>query len=132
MESSRLKDIYKNLKDDKIDVYLTGQHIGDCIKPYVVVKKGAVTKMAGYSTLINYFDLLCYVPKNQQTKIDEYIKAIRKSMLKISPMIKFNTTTSEPYFDESVQGFMVDLEYINYSKYNSEYYQKYFENEKEE
>lgn len=124
MENSRLKDIYKNLKQNNFDVYFAGQHKGDCTKPYVVVKPGITTKHATVSALIHYFDILCYVPKDKPSGLIEFISKVQKSLLQLSPMIKFNGAIQDSYFDESVNGWLADLEYINYSKYDSDVFQK--------
>ena len=124
MENSRLKDIYKTLKQNDIDVFFVGQHKGDCIEPYVVVKSGITTKHATVSALIHYFDILCYVPQNNPSELIEFISRVQKVMLQLSPMVKFNTTIQDSYFDDSVNGWLADLEYVNYSKYDSELFQK--------
>ncbi len=39
MTKSVLKQIYDCLKENGIDVYFAGQHEGECIKKYTVIKK---------------------------------------------------------------------------------------------
>lgn len=121
---SRLEDIYHCLKNQNFEVYYAGQHKGDCINPYVVVKPGLVMPYLQLSTNIAYYELLCYVPAKFPTKIETFKESVKTAMLEINPMVKFDNTETIPYFDNEVKGWMVDLTYKNYRKVNDKFYQK--------
>lgn len=123
MPKSRLEDIYDCLKSAGIDVYLSGQHKGECRSNYVVVKPGIVTKYLQLSTNIAYYELLCYVPADYPARIEHFKDQVKTAMLNISPMVKPSNMETNPYFDEAVKGWMVDITYQNYRKYNSKLYE---------
>lgn len=123
-ETTRLEDIFLHLKSAGIDVYLQGQHTGDCLDNYVVVKPGIVMPYLQTSTNICYYELLLYVPEKFPTQVERFKEQIKQIMLGLHPVIRYGNSESPPYFDEEVKGWMVDLTYTNYKKYDSVSYQK--------
>ena len=124
MPKSRLEDIYDCLKTAGIDVYFPGQHKGDCRSNYVVVKPGAVTKYMQFSTNVAYYELLCYSPADHPSETDKFKDQVKTSMLTIHPKVRYANMETAPYFDDSVKGWMVDITYQNYRKYDSKIYQQ--------
>lgn len=122
--STRLEDIYAHLKSKDFDVYLPGQHKGDCISSYVVVKPGVVTEYLSFSSNICYYELLCYTPEKYPTQMESYKERVKAAMLSLSPMIKFVQMETQPYHDEQVKAWMVDLTYRNIRKVDSELFQQ--------
>lgn len=123
-EKTRLEDIYDCLKSAGFDVYLPGQHKGNCTSSYVVVKPGVVTKYLQLSTNVCYYELLCYTPESQPTQIERFKEQVKTAMLTIGSMVKPSQMETAPYFDDEVKGWMVDITYQNYKKYNSKLYQQ--------
>lgn len=124
MAENRQKDIFLSLKKQGFEVYFPGQHVGDCLTKYVVVKQGVTSKLPGFSTMVRYFNILCYVPKDFAPSLMDFVQEVQNAMLDLSPMIKFNDTMQEPYFDDSVNGWLMSIEYINYYKQYSDLFQK--------
>lgn len=122
--ATRLGDIYDCLKAAKIQVYLQGQHKGECNNPYVVVKPGIVAPYLQLSTNVCYYELLLYIPKEYPTQVESFKDTVKKAMLDLYPMMVFADAESSPYFDDSVEAWMVDLTYKNYRKRDSVIYQK--------
>lgn len=121
---TRLQDIYNCLNSQGFQVFFPGQHVGDCIQEYVVVKPGVTTAYLEFSTNIAYYELLCYIPEDYPTRIEIFQNQIQKAMLELSPMIRFSNMVTSPYFDDSVKGWMIDLTYQNYRKVDSDVFQK--------
>lgn len=124
MPKNRLENIYDCLSQAGIPVYLQGQHQGHCTSSYVVVKPGVVTKYLQLSTNVAYYELLCYTPADYPAEIERFKERVKQAMLDISPMVKPSNMETAPYFDESVQGWMVDITYQNYRKVDSTLYQQ--------
>lgn len=122
--STRLEDIYTHLKSAGLQVYLPGQHKGECRQPYVVVKPGAVTKYLQLSSNIGYYELLLYTPEQYPTQMDRYKETVKSAMLGLSPMIKYVDMETMPYHDEQVKAWMTDLTYRNFRKVDSELFQQ--------
>lgn len=122
--TTRLEDIYTHLKTSGIDVYLPGQHVGECRQPYVVVKPGASTQYLQVSSNICYYELLLYTPDRYPTQLERFKNQVKIAMLGLSPMIKFANMETTPYHDEQVKGYMTDLTYRNIKKVDSELFQQ--------
>lgn len=116
MQESRLKDIYKHLKSKNFDVYFTGQHKGDCINPYVVIKQGVSSKFQDISTNIDYYELLVYVPKDKPSQIETMLAEVELAMKELYPMIKSQNERTEMFFDDTVNGWMRSTLYSNYRR----------------
>ena len=116
MQESRLKDIYKCLKDANFDVYFVGQHKGDCVSPYVVVKQGVSSHFQEVSSNIDYYELLLYVPKNKPSSIEPMLVNVEQTMKALYPMIKCQNERTEMFYDDSVSGWMRSTLYSNYRK----------------
>lgn len=116
------KRIYDQLKQDKFDVYFPGQHIGDCISAYVVIKPGISMQYLSYSSNISYFDILCYIPKNKFSSYEKYLSDVEKSLSNLFPILRCSNLRTEPYFDDSINGWMVSTQYENYRKIYSDYF----------
>lgn len=116
VQTTRYKDIFVHLKSNGILAYSPSQKGGECTEPYTVVKDMGASKMAGYSTTVNLYELLCYVPKNSFTKLDEYVSKVEKVMEKLKPMIMPTYYKTPSYYDDAIKGHMVSVQYQNYKK----------------
>lgn len=110
------KSIYTQLSEDGIDVYSPAQHQGECITPYTVVKVRTVSGIAEYSSVQAFYDLMCYVPKDQYSTLEDYVDRVKTSMKKLYPMIVYDKFETESYYDESVKGHMISIQYRNNKK----------------
>lgn len=124
MASTRQKDIFDKLKEKGFEVYFPGQHIGDVKSKYIVVRQGVTAKVPGLSTMVRYYDIMIYVPEDNVPSILEFAEEVQKAILDLSPMIKFNNSMQAPYFDDTIKGYMLSMEYISYFKFDSDLFQK--------
>lgn len=115
-EQDRSQDIYMHLKREGFDVYFPAQHQGECTAPYVVVKGASNLQFRQYSSVVQYYDLLCYVPKNKYSELYPFIDQVKTAMKGLSPMIKPAYYDTESFYDDSVKGHMVSVQYRNYRK----------------
>lgn len=115
-EKTRYMDIYKHLKDNGIDVYSPAQKKGECKKPYVVVKTGETIQYHQFSSTQTTYDIMCYVPENQYTKLEQYVEKVKGIMAQLNPMIKPLYMETESFFDDTVNAHMVSIQYRNMRK----------------
>lgn len=115
-EQDRIQDIYMHLQRKGFEVYFSGQHQGECINPYVVVKGNVNTRFRQYSTTVQYYDLLCYVPKDQCSTLYPFVDSIKTAMKELVPMIKPAYYDTAPFYDDKIKGHMVSIQYLNYRK----------------
>ena len=115
-EQDRIQDIFMHLKRKGFEVYFPAQHQGECTTPYVVVKGDISTQFRQYSSTVQYYDLLCYVPKDNVSNLYPFVNSVKTAMKELSPMIKPAFYDTAPYYDDSIKGHMVSVQYLNYRK----------------
>lgn len=115
-EQDRIQDIYMHLQREGFEVYFPGQHQGECISPYVVVKGATNMQFRQYSTVAQYYDLLCYVPKDRYSSLYPYVDSVKAAMKQLFPMIKPAHYDTDSFYDDEIKGHMVSVQYLNYRK----------------
>ena len=116
MSYNRWGDIYKHLKKNGIDVYSPAQHQGECLSKYVVIKVSSASQYNQFSTTRNLYDLMLYVPKDEYSKLEDFIGRVKSLMKELSPMIRPMNFQTASYYDDGVKGHMVSIQYYNYRK----------------
>ena len=116
MIDSRWADIFDHLKNANFDVYPPGVKGGECLSPYVVVKDAGIMELTTISSNRALFDIMVYVPKNQYSQLEPYLKSLKETMDGLFPMIRPTHTQTTSYFDDTVKAWMVSIQYQNYQK----------------
>lgn len=116
MESTRLKDIYKHLKSFGFSVYFPAQHKGECTEPYIVLKEVTTSQYLQYSSTVTYYDLMCYVPKDKFSMIEDYMNSVKECMKAMVPMIKPTYNETQSFYDDGIKGHMKSVQYKNYKQ----------------
>ena len=109
--------IYKHLKANGIDVFSVGQHKGDCLSPYVVVKPLGTTPFYDFSTTDNRYDLLCYVPREQFSQLEPFVVKVKNLMKQLEPTIKTTHNETPSYVDDLNNSHMRSVEYVCYKRF---------------
>lgn len=114
---SRWKDIYDLLKSKGFDVYSPAQHEGECISRYIVVKVGtSQAESNGFSTNQKQYDIMMYVPKDEYSTLEGFVEEVEEAMKDLYPMLKPMRYESGSFYDDTVKGHMVSVQYYNYRK----------------
>lgn len=118
MDNGRWRDIYMHLQSKGVDVYSPAQHVGECKSKYVVLKDAGLTKMASFSTTMQMYEVLCYVPAGQFSQVESYKETIKSYMaeLKRNFMIRETYVETPSFFDEDINGHMVSVQYVVYKQ----------------
>lgn len=116
MSNSRWSDIYDLLKKKGIDVYSPGQHEGECISKYVVVKIGTLQRANDFSSVQYQYDLMLYVPKDEYSTLEAFVEEIKEYMKDLYPMIRPLNSQTGSFYDDTVKGHMISVQYYNYRK----------------
>ena len=106
-----LQEIYDLLKENNYDVYFPGQHKGECISPYVVVKYDGAMESLIVSSDRPIYTIICYVPYNMYSQIVPYVHAIKKVLRKLYPAIQYAGNETESVYDEDVKGYTISFMY---------------------
>lgn len=115
-KDSRWQDIFLNLKKQGFDVYSPGIKTGECVSEYVVVKNDGSSKHTSFSTDVDLYAIMCYVPKNKYSSLEPLVQRVKNAMKRLEPMIKPYGTQTPSYYDDSYKAHMVSIEYKNYKK----------------
>ena len=113
---SRWQDIFRTLKQSGFDVYSPGEKVGECIKPYIVVKNDGSTRHTSFSTDNDLYSVMCYVPKSSYSTLEPFVQKVKKAMKSIEPMILPYGQQTPSYYDDSFKAHLVSIEYKNYKK----------------
>lgn len=115
-KESRWQDIYVHLKNAGFDVYSPGMKTGECISEYLVVKNDGSSKHASFSTDVDLYAVMCYVPKQNYSSLEPLVQKVKNSMKGLEPMIKPYGSQTPSYYDDSYKAHMISIEYKNYKK----------------
>ena len=113
---SRLQDMYLHLQRKGFSVYFVGQKVGECVSPYAVVRQSTSSKVAGISSTVTYYDVLCYVPAGHVSELDPYIETVKDAMKELAPMITPTYVQTAPFRDDDIGAYMSSVQYKNYRK----------------
>lgn len=113
---SRWQDIFLHLKGEGFDVYSPGMKTGECTSPYLVVKNDGSSKHIAFSTDVDLYAVLCYVPKEKYSSLEPLVQRVKKSMRGLEPMIKPYGSQTPSFYDDSLKAHMISIEYKNYKK----------------
>lgn len=115
-ESSVWQDIFKALKAGGMNVYSPGIKSGECTEPYIVVKNDGSNAHLSFSTDVDLYAIMCYVPKQEYSKLEPYVQETKKLLKGLSPKILPYGQQTPSFYDDSVKAHMISIEYKNYKK----------------
>jgi len=111
-------DIVLFLLDNEVKAYLPGQHSGECKERYVVVKAQMRNPIIGISSSWQRYDVLCYVPQNERSKLEAFVSEIETTMRELGKTmaIRSMNTRSPDFYDSDVRGHMMSTAFQVYYK----------------
>ena len=115
MADSRWQDIYLQL-NNSFDVYSPGTKVGECTSKYIVVKNDGSSQHASFSSDVDMYAVMCYVPKDAYSTLEPFVQEVKKAMKALEPMILPYGNQTPSYYDDSVKAHMISIEYKNYKK----------------
>lgn len=115
-KESRWQDIFLCLKNQGYDVYSPGMKVGECTSEYLVVKNDGSSRHSSFSTDVDLYAVLCYVPKDRYSSLEVLVQRVKNSLKELEPMILPYGSQTPSYYDDSLKAHMVSIEYKNYKK----------------
>lgn len=113
---SRWQDIFLHLKKAGFDVYSPGVKVGECADEYIVVKNDGSSKHTSFSTDVDMYAVMCYVPKDKYSQLEPLVQRVKEKMKELEPMIFPYGTQTPSYYDDGYKAHMISIEYKNYKK----------------
>lgn len=109
--SSILKQIRDVLSEDGTEVFFPGQHKGECLREYVVVKLDGATPEITVSSERPLYTIMCYVPANKYSSLEELVNKTKQKMKKVFPLVMYVGNETPSFYDESVDAHMISFQY---------------------
>lgn len=119
MNESRWQDIYEHLTEKGFSVYSPGQHQGECLSPYVVVKDMGGSRFGDFTSMRHLYDLMCYVPQDNFSELEPFVQKVKTAMLSLYPMIRPAHFETPSFYDDTNRSHMISVQYINYKKFET-------------
>lgn len=110
------ENIFNHLKEEGFEVYSPGIKVGECTSEYIVVMNDGSSRHTEFSTDVDLYAIMCYVPKQQYSKLEKLVQRVKKSMKKLSPMVKPYGSQTPSFYDDTTKSHMISIEYKNYKK----------------
>lgn len=110
------EQIYLHLKNEGFEVYSPGTKVGKCVNPYLVVILDSSNEHPTFSTNIDLYSILCYVPGENYSELEKLLLRVKYSMSKLKPLVKSNGYRSPSFKDDNLNAHMSSIQYINYKK----------------
>ena len=105
--------IWATLEKGNIDVYAPGQHKGECVKPYVVIKDFGESEIAGTALNRNVIDIIIFAPSARYSQVEPFVRLV-KNALKELRELKDTRYRSPIIIDEDKRAFTTSVRYERY------------------
>lgn len=116
-KASRWKDLYKFLESKGYDVYAPGEHLGDCLSSYVVLRYAGAVQLPNVSSRQDLYDIMVYVPQGKYSALEETVQKLITDLKEIKPLfMPYDMQQDQSVFDSANNGHYVILTYCNYKK----------------
>ena len=116
MADNRWQDIFLHLKSKGFEIYPPSTKVGECLSKYIVVKNDGSSVHTSFSTNVDLYAVMCYVPKQRYSELVTFVNDVRKGMKEMEPMIYEYGTQTPSYYDDTFKAHMVSIAYKNYKK----------------
>lgn len=113
---SRWQDLYIHLQDSGFEVYSPGMKVGECTSPYLVIKHDGSIKHDTFSTDLDLYSIMVYVPRNEYSKLEVLMQQVKSSMKEIYPLFVYYGEQTSSYYDDNFKAHMISIEYRNAKK----------------
>ena len=114
--STRWLDIKLHLEKNGFDARSPGVSVGVCQAPYIIVKNNGSTRKPGFSTNVDVYSVMVYVPQEAYSELEVQVQRVKEVMKTLEPMIKPLGFQTPSYYDDGYKAHMVSIEYKNYKK----------------
>ena len=101
--------VFDLLSANGIDTYFIGQHKGDCLRKYVVLKDDGTISDNGINGT-SYIDIIFFVPENEFMKCNDFKKQVI-SILKDCKSIKYTGSETSIITDNDKKALTFSVMY---------------------
>lgn len=116
---SIIKQTIDTLRKDNIKVFSPSTHTGECTEPYIVVKLDGATTEVNVSAERPIYTIMCYVPYNEYTKLEDIVLRTKQRMKEMYPLLMYVGNQTPSVYDEQIKAHMISFQYLNCRKIES-------------
>lgn len=110
---SMCEKIRKALEAAGIDTYAPGQHKGDCIEPFVIIKNDGQSEIIGTASKRNTIDIIIYAPIAWYSKVDIFVADVQAALKQVRGLC--DTYYQSPVLpDDDKNAYTTSLRYERY------------------
>lgn len=102
---------FDKLVEHGLTAYPPATHKGDCLAPYIVIKDGVTTKIAGTSSTRKLLTFIVYVPSRRYTDIEGIKQSVKATLDELYPELLFTGNETQPFLEDDNKSWNVSLEY---------------------
>lgn len=117
-KDSRWQEIVNCLTSHGIEVKSPGVDFGDVRTKFVIPLYYGASPIYGFSSEQVVYDLNVFVPQKRYSELEPFIQEVKNAMEDLRPMLKLNGYDSPSFYDDSIHGHVVTIEYSMYRTYN--------------
>jgi hypothetical protein len=111
MAISRLTDLYEFLEGRGYEVYFPGQKVGECKKPYVVIKDEGLIQVQQFSSDFRLYGIMCFVPLARFADLEVMVDQLKDHMKELYPFFVSTRNETPSFLDEAVKAHMISVQY---------------------
>ena len=110
------QSIFRHLKKEGFEVYSPGMKTGECTSKYIVVKNDGSSRHTSFSTDVDLYAVMCYVPKDNYSELESYVQQVKEAMKGLKPMVLPYGMQTPSYYDDTYKAHTISITYKNNKK----------------
>lgn len=114
---SRMTDLRDHLEAAGYEVYFPGQKVGECKKPYIVIKSEGLTQVQQLSSDFRLYAIMCYVPHRRFSDLEDMVEDVKEHMKGIYPVFVSTRFETPDFYDTDINAHMISIQYRNVKKF---------------
>lgn len=119
-DKTMIQFIADHLIEHGYKVYAPTQAIGVVKEPYVVIRYLGGAKHASFSTIIERYSIIIFLPHRLYNEIQRHVQGIEDTMRKLHPRLIYDNFGGFPLYEDHMQCYLVSTDYLSYKRMNTQ------------
>lgn len=119
MATTIMQLIMDHLQDNGHTVYTPMQAIGIVKEPYIVVTHIGSAKHASFSTIIERYSIILFLPHRLYSEMQAHVQSIEDTMRMIHPQVIYDNFGGNPIYDDNMKCYQISTDYLSYKRMNT-------------
>lgn len=98
---------------ESTNVFSPGTKEGECTEAYCVLKHDGGNKISGISSEVQYYTILCYVPRAKYSSLRPFVDSCKEVMKTLYPMLIPTGSETPSFYDDTYKAHMISVMYRN-------------------